>query len=269
MTPRFEPDEAALAKVRASLLHADWPSSSQVRALSTLRGPGGYSRGSFASFDLGSAKGGDPAAVAENRLALYQAVDLPTAPCWLHQVHGTRVMRFPMSARWGKSISNREELEADAAVSTESGVVLAVLSADCLPILFAADDGSEIAAAHAGWRGLAGGVLEATLAMLHTSPARLLAWIGPGIGASSYEVGTEVRSAFVEPYPQAAIYFVSTRSGHWTCDLAGLARQRLKMAGLTRVFGGDFDTRTDPRLYSYRRDGLHSGRFASLIWMGP
>ncbi len=267
MTPRFEPAEAALAKVRASLLYADWPSPPQVRALSTLRGPGGHSRGPFASFNLGSAKGDNPAVVAENRLTLYQAADLPRAPCWLQQVHGTRVVRFPRQAARGERLSARARVEADAAVSTTPGVVLAILSADCLPVLFAAEDDSEIAVAHAGWRGLAGGVLEATLAMLHTSPARLLAWIGPGIGASSYEVGTEVHSAFVEPHPEAAVHFVSTRSGHWTCDLAGLARQRLKMAGITRVFGGNFDTYTDPRFYSYRRDGLRSGRLASLIWM--
>ena len=147
------------------------------------------------------------------------------------------------------------------------GTVLSILTADCLPVLFCADDGSEIAAAHAGWRGLAAGVLEATVQQLQTPAARLLAWLGPCIGAGSYEVGDEVRAAFVARDAAAAACFAATRPGHWRCDLAGLARQRLAAAGITRIHGGGFDTYADPRFYSYRRDGARSGRFASLIWL--
>ncbi|EIL98661.1 hypothetical protein UUA_11026 [Rhodanobacter thiooxydans LCS2] len=147
------------------------------------------------------------------------------------------------------------------------GTVLAILTADCLPVLFCAADGREIGAAHAGWRGLAAGVLEATLTQLETPPARLLAWLGPCIGAASYEVGEEVRAAFVANDAAAAACFAATRPGHWRCDLAALARQRLAAAGVARIHGGGFDTHADPRFYSYRRDGARSGRFASLIWL--
>ena len=258
-----------LSKGRRSLLPADWPAPPGVRTLSTLRGPAGASQGPWAYLNLGLSNGDDPLVVTRNRLTLHRGAGLPAAPCWLQQVHGTRVVSFPLPAGTGSSVSSNAVPEADAAVSSVAGVVLAILSADCLPVLFAAADGSEIAAAHAGWRGLASGVLEATLAVLHTPPTRLLAWIGPGIGASSYEVGAEVRTAFTEHYPEAAVHFASTRPGHWNCDLAGLARDRLKTAGVIRIFGGGFDTGTDARFYSHRRDGLRSGRFASLIWMQP
>jgi hypothetical protein len=152
-------------------------------------------------------------------------------------------------------------------VSHIPGTVLSILTADCLPVLFCADDGSEIGAAHAGWRGLAGGVLEATLTQLHSPRERLLAWLGPCVGAASYEVGEEVRAAFVVPDAAAAGCFVPTRPGHWQCDLAALARRRLAAAGVTRIHGGGFDTFGDARFYSYRRDGARSGRFASLIWL--
>ena len=143
--------------------------------------------------------------------------------------------------------------------------VLAILTADCLPVLFCADDGSAIAAAHAGWRGLAAGVLEATLARLGVPASRVLAWLGPAIGARSYEVGDEVRAAFVAADAQAASAFAATRAGQWHCDLPALARQRLGAAGVTRIHGGGFDTLADARFYSYRRETV-TGRFASLIW---
>jgi hypothetical protein len=146
-------------------------------------------------------------------------------------------------------------------------VVLAILSADCLPVLFAADDGSAIGAAHAGWRGLAAGVLEATVARLAVAPARLLAWLGPAAGPTSYEVGEEVRCAFVDPRPDAGAAFVATRPGHWLCDLYALARLRLRAVGVARIGGGTRCTIGEPKaFYSHRRDG-HSGRMASLLWM--
>lgn len=162
-----------------------------------------------------------------------------------------------------------DEPEADAAVTRTPGVVLAIQTADCLPVLFCAEDGSEIAAAHAGWRGLSAGVLENTLQAMRTPRGEILAWLGPAIAAQSYEVGDEVREAFVAHDLASSTAFTPTRPGHWLCDLYELARQRLRAAGVTRIFGGNLDTFTDPRLHSYRRDGARSGRMANLIWIGP
>jgi YfiH family protein len=145
--------------------------------------------------------------------------------------------------------------------------VLAILTADCLPILLCADDGSEIAAIHAGWRGLSAGIVESTIARLRTPRAKLLVWMGPAIGAASYEVGDEVRGAFVLKSSDAASAFKATRPAHWLCDLYSLVRQKLHAMGVEKIFGGNFDTRADGRFYSYRRDGARSGRFASLIWL--
>ncbi|TAL90337.1 MAG: peptidoglycan editing factor PgeF [Rhodanobacter sp.] len=243
-----------------SWIFPDWPAPPQVHAAITTRHGPGISTPPFERFNLGLRSGDASDAVQANREALQQVLGLPSAPRWLHQVHGVNVAQLG-------PLPSADELEADAAVSHIPGTVLAILTADCLPVLFCADDGSEIGAAHAGWRGLAAGVLEATLTQLETPPKRLLAWLGPCIGAASYEVGKEVRAAFVDQAAGAAACFEATRPGHWTCDLAGLARQRLAMAGLDRMHGGGFDTRLDPRFYSYRRDGVCSGRFASLIWL--
>jgi YfiH family protein len=238
----------------------DWPAPPQVHAaVTTCAGPG-ISAPPFARFNLGLRSGDAIDAVLANRNALQQSLGLPAAPRWLRQVHGIQVAQLG-------PLATADEPQADAAVSHLPGTVLSILTADCLPVLFCADDGSEIGAAHAGWRGLVGGVLEATLAELHAPRARLLAGLGPCIGAASYEVGEEVRAAFVAHDAAAAACFAPTRPGHWRCDLAALARQRLRAAGLERIHGGGFDTFTDPRCYSYRRDGARSGRFASLIWL--
>ena len=238
----------------------DWPAPRRVQAaVTTCDGPG-VSAAPYERFNLGLRSGDLPDAVAINRSALQQILDLPAAPRWLRQVHGISVAELG-------PLPSLDEPRADAAVSHIPGTVLSILTADCLPVLFCADDGSEIGAAHAGWRGLAAGVLEATLTQLHSPRERLLAWLGPCIGAASYEVGEEVRAAFVVSDAAAADCFVSTRPGHWQCDLAGLARRRLAAAGVTRIHGGGFDTFSDTRFYSYRRDGARSGRFASLIWL--
>lgn len=155
---------------------------------------------------------------------------------------------------------------ADAAVTRTAGVVLAIQTADCLPVLFCAHDGSEIAAAHAGWRGLSAGVLENALAAMQAARENIIAWLGPAITAKSYEVGEEVRDAFMAHDLAAASAFAARRPGHWSCDLYALARQRLQRAGITRIFGGGFDTFADSRLHSYRRDGARSGRMVSLVW---
>jgi polyphenol oxidase len=238
----------------------DWPAPPRIHAAVTTRQGPGISAPPFDRFNLGLRSGDLADAVQTNRSALQQALALPAAPRWLRQVHGAGVAELG-------PLSSPDEPQADAAVSRIRGTVLSILTADCLPVLCCADDGSEIAAAHAGWRGLAAGVLEATVQQLQTPPARLLAWLGPCIGAASYEVGDEVRAAFVANDGAAAACFTATRPGHWRCDLAGLARQRLASVGVTRIHGGGFDTCTDPRFYSYRRDGARSGRFASLIWL--
>lgn len=247
----------------APLLRADWPAPARVRAVTTLRRGGAIGRSlpPFDTFNLGDRCGDDPAAVAANRQSLQTLLDLPSTPHWLRQVHGRDVHQA------GKL--SVEAPQADAAVSREAGAVLAILSADCLPVLLCAADGEEIAAAHAGWRGLAAGVLEATLAAMRTPPARLHAWLGPAAGAGAYEVGADVRDAFVGGDPDAAGAFTPTRPGHWLCDLPRLARRRLHAAGLTSVHGGQFCTISDPlRFFSHRRDGT-GGRMASLIWLAP
>ena len=241
-------------------LFPDWPAPAGVHAVVTTRHGPGISQPPFARFNLGLNSGDEIDVVQANRRALQAALHLPTPPRWLQQVHSPRAVRLDAA-------TNADEPRADAAVASAPGVVLSILTADCLPVLFCTDDGREIAAAHAGWRGLAAGVLEATLAELQAPPAQILAWLGPCIGTASYEIGAEVRDAFVTQTPAAEACFVATRPGHWLCDLAALARQRLDAAGLQRIYGGGFDTFTDTRWYSYRRDGTRSGRFASLIWL--
>jgi len=264
------------AGMRHMWIVPDWPRPPNVRAVTTTRE--GPSRSDY-GFNLGTRCGDDPAAVAANRSFLGEVLLLPSEPCWLQQVHGTRVMtvgsplrreaELPQPERKAADCSYVAVPEADAAATRSPGVVLAIQTADCLPVLFAARDGCEIAAAHAGWRGLSAGVLENTLAAMEASPSHVLAWLGPAIAAESYEVGDEVREAFLAHDPGAASAFIATRPGHWSCDLYQLARQRLHNAGVSRVAGGGFDTFTDPRLHSYRRDGARSGRMASLVWMLP
>lgn len=182
---------------------------------------------------------------------------LPGEPVWLSQVHGTRCVEAEASA---------PGVEADASVARTPGVVCAVLSADCLPILLCDEAGCAVGAVHAGWRGLAAGVLEAAVAAMAIPGERLLAWLGPAIGPTAFEVGDEVRAAFVTDDPAAADAFVAGRPGKWGCDLYALARRRLRARGVERVFGGRFCTFSEAgRFYSYRREGV-TGRMASLIW---
>ncbi|MGN6313362.1 MAG: peptidoglycan editing factor PgeF [Rhodanobacteraceae bacterium] len=238
----------------------DWPEPAGVRAMVTTRYGPGVSQPPFDAFNLGSRCGDTPEAVAQNRARLREALQLPAEPRWLRQVHGAGVAQFAADSADG-------EFEADAACTRAPGEVLAILTADCMPVLFCANDGSEIAAAHAGWRGLCAGVVENTLAAMRTPRDNVLAWLGPAIGPRSYEVGDEVRGAFVARDGAAVEAFAPTRPGHWHCDLYALARLRLGAAGVNRIYGGGFDTFTDPRLYSFRRDGARSGRFATLIWI--
>lgn len=240
-------------------LRADWPAPPGVHALTTLRHGLGISQPPFDAFNLGARCGDAPEAVEENRRQLAAALALPSTPRWLRQVHGVTVAVEP----------DDNEPEADAAITSTPGTVLAILTADCLPVVFAAKDGSEIAAAHAGWRGLCAGVLEATVAAMHTPPERLMAWLGPAAGPRAYEIGEDVFDAFTARDGRARMAFLPTRPGHWKVDLYTLARQRLLDAGVFDVHGGDLCTITDPaRFFSHRRDG-RSGRIATLAWMAP
>ncbi|ODS63077.1 MAG: multi-copper polyphenol oxidoreductase [Arenimonas sp. SCN 70-307] len=251
----------------AAWLDADWPAPPGVRAVTSLRSGDGVSQAPFDRLNLGMNCGDEPAAVLENRRRMAAWLQLPSQPRWLRQVHGVEVVRVGAGLARGEGAPEPEP-EADAAVTSEPGVVLAILTADCLPVVFAARDGSEIGAAHAGWRGLAGGVLEATVAAMHTPPGELVAWLGPAAGPVNYEIGEEVRAAFTGPDPGAAEAFIATRPGHWRVDLYALARRRLAAVGVTNVHGGGLCTIADPsRFYSHRRDG-RSGRLATLAWLG-
>jgi len=265
------------SQVSDALVVPDWPAPPGIRAVVTTRRLPGNSLPPFDAFNLGLRSGESEAVVQSNRALLIRALGLPSAPRWLRQVHGTGVASFDSADRPNLTAARvadaaddvvpAAEPEADAAVTRERGVVLAILTADCLPILLCADDGSEVAALHAGWRGLSSGVIEACAGRMRGSPANLMAWLGPAIGPASYEVGDEVRAEFVAKDHAALGAFTATRPGHWLCDLYTLARQRLRAFGIANVHGGGFDTRTDERFYSYRRDGASSGRFASLIWI--
>ena len=244
------------------ILVPGWPAPPTVRALTTTR-VGGESSGPYASFNLATHVGDDPRQVAENRAALCARLGLPAEPTWLTQVHGTGVVDAgALPGADGAPV-------ADASVTDRPGPVCAVLTADCLPVLFCTRDGSRVGAAHAGWRGLSAGVLEATLAALGHPPAEVLAWLGPGIGPRAYEVGEVVRGAFLAPDPGTADAFTpSGRPGHWLADMYALARRRLARAGVEEVHGGGLCTYEDgERFYSYRRDGV-TGRIATLVWIG-
>ena len=242
-------------------LRPDWPAPANVYALCTTR-EGGVSQVPYAALNLADHVGDDEAAIAENRTRLGAVLPPAASVCWLRQVHGTQVVEAgPADA----------PPEADASVSRTAGQVCAVLTADCLPVLFASTSGNEVGAAHAGWRGLLDGVLEATIAALHSAPESLLAWLGPAIGPTAFEVGPEVRAAFMERAgaahaPTAACFRdAPDRAGHSYADLYSLARIRLAAAGITRIYGGECCTfREAERFYSYRRDG-ETGRMASLI----
>ena len=236
-------------------LEADWPAPPGVVAGTTLRS-GGVSRDPYASLNLGAHVGDDPEAVRSNRRRFVEACGLPAEPPWLRQVHGTHVI----------SEGNAPDQPADAIVGKRPGAICAVLTADCLPVVFASADGGEIAAAHAGWRGLAAGVLEAAVAALTAPAGDVLAWLGPAISQAAFEVGGEVREVFVQSDPGAAGCFWQNERGRWQADLYGLARLRLERCGVMRVFGGGRCTFGEPdAFFSYRRDG-QCGRLATFVY---
>lgn len=240
-----------------SLILPEWPAPANVGACSTLRG-GGVSLAPWNAFNLGGHVGDDPAHVAANRESLVTRAELPEMPRWLDQVHGTDVVRLPSA--------HAEALQADACITREAGVVCAIMTADCLPMLFCSDDGREVAAAHAGWRGLCAGVLENTLAQFASPVGQIHAWLGPAIGPDAFEVGSEVRAAFMTKDERARQAFRPAGAKYFA-DIWLLAQQRLEAAGVKSVSmtrrctfheSGDF--------FSFRRDGT-TGRMASLIWL--
>lgn len=245
---------------------ADWPAPPGVHAGHTLRDGDGVSPPPFGPFNLGLRSGDDPLLAARNRARLAEGLALPSPPHWLRQVHRTGVQRVDTPAV--DDPTGAHEPEADATVTSARGVVLAILSADCLPVVLAARDGGTIAAAHCSWRTLSAGLLEKTVAALDADPRGLVAWLGPAAGPERYEVGGDVYAAFVDPDAGAAAAFVPTRPGHWRVDLFALARRRLAALGVADVHGGGVCTISDPvRFHSFRRDGAASGRMATLVWM--
>jgi YfiH family protein len=237
------------------LIFPDWPAPVNVRALQTTRA-GGCSDGPYASLNLGEHVGDDPLKVASNRQLLSRFV--PSEPVWMQQVHGTEVMDAALAGCLP---------QADAAFARTPDTVCCVMTADCLPVLLCDREGTVVAAAHAGWRGLAGGVIESVVAAMKVPASGLLAWLGPAIGPQAFEVGSEVRESFVEMHADASPAFISRPNGKWLADLYALARLRLQAAGVTRIHGGNFCTHADSaRFFSYRRDGT-TGRMASLIWL--
>lgn len=237
-----------------NVIHPQWPAPATVRAFTTTR-TGGVSAAPWKSLNLGLNCGDNRSNVLKNRELVAKMI--PAPPAWLKQTHGTGVIHHDSPAT--------AENEADAAVATRAGCVCAVLTADCLPVLFTNISGTEVAAAHAGWKGLAAGVLESTVRHMRSTPGDIIAWIGPCIGPSAYEVGSEVREAFCHDDRTARSAFMPS-GARWLADLPMLARQRLARSGVRGVFGGEHCTFAGKdRFFSYRRDGI-TGRMATLIW---
>jgi YfiH family protein len=241
------------------MLFPNWSAPSNIRAACTLR-TGGVSAAPYDSFNLASHVGDAPHAVAANRRLLRESLRLPSEPCWLDQVHSDIVVEAGASPQPKRS---------DASVARTANVVCAVLTADCLPVLFCSREGDRVAAAHAGWRGLAAGILDNTVGSLGLPGHELMAWLGPAIGPAAFEVGDDVRVAFLARDSGSAHAFAPNARGRWQCDLYELARRNLMQLGVTEIYGGDACTYTEQdRYFSYRRDG-QCGRMATLIWLTP
>jgi YfiH family protein len=242
-----------------NLLRPQWPAPPWVKAVSTTRA-GGISQGPYASLNLGAHVGDNPQAVASNRAMLREQLGLPAEPHWLTQVHGCRVATAEQAG---------PGCEADAICTRQPWQACAVMTADCLPLLICNRRGDRVCAVHAGWRGLAAGVIEAAIAKFDGPTADLLVWLGPAIGPGAFEVGEDVRHAFIAQASGAQTAFTPNGPGRWLADIYSLARQRLDRLGVGFVGGGEYCTVTDrERFFSYRRDGV-TGRMASLIWLEP
>ncbi len=242
---------------RHNWIKPNWPASSNIKAISTTRA-GGVSLDNYASLNLALHVGDNEEHVLENRKLLKSALALKTEPSWLNQVHSNSILNTDNITE--------DDNDADASISFSNNKVCVVMTADCLPVLFVNKQGTKVAAAHAGWRGLAAGILETTLDAFDEEPQNIMAWLGPAIGANSFEVGDEVQEAFVGKHPVATSAFKPQTQGKWLADIYALARIRLESAGLENIYGGGFDTFSDERFFSYRADNT-TGRMASLIWI--
>ena len=241
--------------LREHLIIPDWPAPFNVKALQTTRA-GGISSAPYDSFNLGDHVGDAPLAVERNRMLLNRL--LPSEPVWLNQMHGTVVADADRASCLP---------QADACIARHRASVCVVMTADCLPILLCDTQGSVVAVAHAGWKGLAAGVIEATVKSMDVAPENITAWLGPAISQDAFEVGDEVRAAFAAIQPQASSAFIPSKSGKWFADLYALARLRLNALGITRIYGGGSCTfRERDRYFSYRRDGA-TGRMGTFIWL--
>lgn len=242
-----------------ALLEPQWPAPPTVCAASTLRG-GGVSTGPHTGANFGDHVGDEPKAVAANRASLRQQLALAQEPAWLNQVHGTVVV---------EAAANPTPITADGSWSSKAGQACAVMTADCLPVLLCNRQGSWVAALHAGWRGLCDGVIESGIAAYPGPTADLLAWLGPCIGPAAFEVGGEVRAAFIAADGRDAQRCFATHGDRYLADLPALARLRLASCGVTAVYGGQWCTYSDAAsFYSYRRERV-TGRMASLVWLQP
>ena len=240
------------------LLEPDWPAPDCVRAASTTR-HGGLSQGAYSGLNLSTSVGDDAATVVKNRLLLMETAGLPESPRWLEQVHGNTAIEASDHIRVRR---------ADACVTDRPSQVCAVLTADCLPILLCDEKGTQVAAVHAGWRGLAAGVVESAVETFR-QPEKVMAWLGPGISARAYTVGLEVRDTFLADDANAARAFAPHGEDRWLADLPELARQRLHRCGVSQIYASGLCTYSDPLgFFSYRRDGV-TGRMATLIWITP
>lgn len=255
--------------VTRGFIHCGLFAGCGIRAVATTRQAPGTSAAPWQRSNLGLRGGDDAAVVVDNRRRLAAVLALPAQPVWLHQVHGTTVLKVTRPLLRARPAA--AEPQADAAFTRCPGVVLAVLSADCLPLVLASREGDAVAVVHAGWRGLAAGVIEAAVEALArdgVAAGQLAAWLGPAIGAGSYEVDSPLRDAFLAADAGAGSAFRPSRRGHWCCDLYALARRRLAAAGVGVIAGGGLDTAADAgRFHSHRRDHAGSGRQATLAWI--
>ena len=247
--------------VKESYLPANWPNlPDNVSAVTTLIS-GGDSRGTFSEYNLATHVGDNPVAVTANRAKLVDDLQLPSEPVWLEQVHSNKVIRLH------EPVAPDFTAQADASVTAEAGVVCAVMTADCLPVFFCDEAGSEVAVAHAGWRGLHAGIISNTAKAMRTATENIQVSLGPAIGPSNFEVGEEVFSAFIEKNSLNKTAFVATEKNHYLCNIYQLARIELQSLGIDKIAGGEFCTyRDSDRFYSFRRQAS-TGRMASLIWL--
>ena len=240
-----------------NLIYPDWPAPKHIKAVSTTR-QSGFSTQPYSSFNLATHVGDEPDIVAKNRDYLSNIARLPESPRWLNQVHGTHICE---SENW------QLNMDADAIISHHSNHVCAIMTADCLPLLLCNQQGDKVAAIHAGWRGLAAGIIEKTVAKLNCRPDEILVWLGPAIGPSQFEVGIDVYEAFSSHSENAYRAFEQTDVSHYLANIYLLATQRLNKLGISAIFGGKECTASDnQQFFSYRRDGI-TGRMASLIWI--